>query len=235
MLIMILVTLVSFIPSLLMFLFLRNNRKDDETYRKDCNELLFKGVLICGLVMLFGAMLRIPWNILGIAKDNKLLDRAFVCYVVNALCEEMAKFLYARKYIVKDKTKTSRLDIISYLVISAISFALLEDIVYAFSTSIGQIIVRGVLMGHVPEQLLMGELYGRSIAEKKPGLKVLAFLLPILIHGSYNFLLTDGLPEWAAFVVVTLVIVETVFMICMIFRIKKKRNDPAYTEPVYMK
>ena len=233
--IIILITLASFIPSLLMFLFMRNNRKGDETYRRNCNQLLMKGILICGLVMLFGAALRIPWNLIGLTKDKPLLDRAFVCFVVNALCEETAKFLYARKYIMQDKTKTSRLDIISYLVISAISFALLEDIIYAFSTSIGQIIVRGILMGHVPEQLLMGELYGRSIAEKKPGLKVLAFLLPILIHGTYNFLLSDGLPEWTAFAVVGLVLAETIYMICMIFRIKKKRNDTAYTEPVFMK
>lgn len=229
----VLAAIVSFVPSLLMFFFLRNNRKDDEEYRKDCNQLLLKGIAICGLVMLFGAAVRIPWNLSGIAKDNQLLDRAFVCYIVNAVCEELAKFFYARKFILKNKARVTRLDIISFMVISAISFALLEDIVYVFGSSVGQIIVRGVLMGHVPEQLIMGELYGRSIAQRKPVLKIFAFVIPILIHGTYNFLLTEGLPEWTNFAVLALVAAEFIYMIWKIFDIKKKRSDPAYTTPVY--
>ena len=88
-------------------------------------------------------------------------------------------------------------------------------------------------MGHVPYALFMGLLYSKSIVEKKPFLKVLAFVVPILLHGSYNFLLGDNLPEWSAFVVVTEVILETVFMFYMIFFMKKKRNDPAFTSPVF--
>ena len=231
--ILILALIVSFIPSILMFLFLRNNRKDDEVYHKDCLELLLKGIPICALVMLFGFIVRVPWNITGIGKTYPMLDRFFVCFVVNAICEETAKILFAKKYIEKDKSKTSRLDIISFMVISAISFALIEDIVYVLGSSVGQIIVRGVLMGHVPEQLIMGTFYGKYIAEKKPIAKVLAFALPILIHGSYNFMLSDGLPEWVAMVELLLVAADSIYLIYMIFFIKKKRNDPAYTCPVY--
>ncbi|MBQ5443867.1 MAG: PrsW family intramembrane metalloprotease [Erysipelotrichaceae bacterium] len=231
--VLIIALILSFIPSILMFFFLRNNRKNDEEYKKDCTRLLFQGIAICGVVMLLGALFRIPWNLSGIAKDKPMLDRLFVCFVVNAFCEETAKFLFARKYFMKNREKTSRLDIISFLTISAISFALLEDIVYVFGTNIAQIIIRGVLMGHVPNQLMMGQLYGKGIAEKKPVFRFLGFIVPMLMHGLYNFLLTPDLPEWTAFVEIGLVASEFIYMIRMIFFIRKKRNDPEFTRPVF--
>ena len=162
-----------------------------------------------------------------------LIDRLFTCFLVNAFVEEICKFLTARKTIRSDADRVSRLDIISYMTISAISFGLLEDVVYMFATSIGQIIVRGVLMGHVPYAMVMGLFYGKAAAENKPVYKVLAILVPVLLHGTYNFCLTDGMPDITAFIVVTEVLAETVFMIFMIFFIKKKRNDPVYTCPVF--
>lgn len=224
--------IVSFIPSLLMFFFLKNNRKEDQEYRKDCTKLLSKGFLIAWLVFLFDLAVKILWGLTGL-KDKFWIDRLFNCFVVNATVEEFSKFLVARKFIRKDMSKTSRLDIISFLTIAAIGFGLVEDLVYALGTNIGQIIVRGLLMGHVPYEMLMGMLYSKSIAEKKPSLKIWAFVIPILVHGSYNFLLTENLPDWASIVVVSEVIIEVIYMIYMIFFIKKKRNNPEYTRPIF--
>ncbi|MBR4461549.1 MAG: PrsW family intramembrane metalloprotease [Erysipelotrichaceae bacterium] len=231
--VMVAVALLSFIPSILLFLFLRNNRKDDETYRKDCVSLLGKGLLICTLVLLGDLALKIPWNMIGIGKKYPLLNEIFNCFVINALIEEGAKFLTANKYIKKDMSKTSRLDVISFLVIAALSFGLLEDIVYAFNTNIGQIILRGILMGHVPYAMLTGQLYGKGIAEKKKWLGVLGFILSVLLHGTYNLMLKEDMPDWSAFVVVTETALEFIYMICMIFFIRKKRNDPEYNRPIF--
>ncbi|MBQ6560219.1 MAG: PrsW family intramembrane metalloprotease [Erysipelotrichaceae bacterium] len=231
--VMVLVLLLSFIPSILMFLFLRNNRKDDEVYRKDCNALLGKGLLICMIVFLGDLALKIPWNMTGIGEKYPLINEIFTCFIINALIEEGVKFLTANKSIKKDISKTSKLDVISYLVIAALSFGLLEDIAYVFSTNIGQIIVRGILMGHVPYAMLTGQLYGKGIAEKKKWFGVLGFILSVLLHGTYNFMLKDDLPDWSAFVVVTETALEFIYMICMIFFISKKRNDPDYNRPIF--
>jgi len=225
--------LVSFVPSLLLFYFLRNNRKDDEVYRRDCLSLLGKGVLIAGLVFLLDLLLMIPWTLTGISEKYPIIGQLFKCFIINATVEEFSKFWIARKYIRKDLDKTSRLDVISYLAIAAISFGLFEDVIYTLETNLGQILVRGLLMGHVPYELLMGQLYGKSVAEKKPFCKFLAFFVPILLHGSYNFCLGENLPDWTAFVVVAEVAVLTIYMIRMIFFIKKRRNDPSYTCPIF--
>ena len=225
---------LSFIPSILTFFYLRSFRKDDEVYHKDCQKLLFSGFGICALVMLFGLVLRLPWVFLGLGKNNPMLENLFMCFVITALCEETAKFLAARKYIYKDTGKTSRLDVYAYITIAALSFALLEDVIYAISSNAGQIIVRGVLMGHVPEALIMAHFYSKAVEEKKTVYKVLAFLLPILLHGTYNFLLKDGLPEWTAMVELTLVAVETICTYyTLFFFLRKKKDDPAYTRPIF--
>ncbi len=231
--VMILVALLSFIPSILMFLFLRNNRKEDETYRKDCNALLGKGLLICVIVFLGDFAISIPWNMTGIGDKYPLIDEIFTCFIINALIEEGAKFLTANKFITKDKSKTSKLDVISFLVIAALAFGLLEDIVYAFNTNLGQIIVRGILMGHVPYAMVTGQLYGKGIAEKKKWLGVLGFVIAVLLHGTYNLMLKEDLPDWSAFVVVTETALEFIYMIYMIFFIRKKRNDPEYNRPIF--
>ena len=233
MLILILAVIASFIPSILLFLFLRNNRKDDEEYRKDCLKLLGQGFLVALLVFLFDLLIKIPWTLIGIGKKYPMIDRLFTCFIVNATVEEICKFLVANNTIKKNHAKASRLDIISFLTISAIGFGLVEDIVYVFTTNIGQIIVRGVQMGHVPYELIMGMLYTKAIVDKDDKFKVLAFVIPILLHGSYNFLLTPDLPDWTIPVTLLLVLGEFIYIIYMVFFIRKKRNDASYTSPIF--
>lgn len=230
---MVLVLLASFIPSILLFLFLRNNRKDDENFRKNCNKLLWQGVLIAIGVTLLDAAIVLLWNLTGLGGKNMIVDLLFKTFVVNATAEETVKFLNGRKYIKEDIYRVSRLDVITYMALAAMAFGLFEDILYMFETNIGQILVRGFLMGHVGYGMMMGRLYGKGMKEEKTVYKVLALLIPILLHGLYNFSLKDGLPDVFAFVAVTETFVTTVFLIYMIFFIRKKRNDPEFTDPIY--
>ena len=233
MLILILAVIVSFIPSILLFLFLRNNRKEDEQYRKDCLKLLGQGFLIALLIFLFDLIIKIPWNLIGIGKKYPMIDRLFTCFIVNATVEEISKFLVANNLIKNNSAKVSRLDIISFLTISAIGFGLVEDMIYVFTTNIGQIIVRGIQMGHVPYQLLMSMLYTKGIIDRDDKFRVLAFVAPILLHGTYNFLLTPDLPDWTIPIELLLVLAEFIYIIYMIFFIRKKRNDTSYTDPIF--
>ena len=228
MLIPILVLLASFIPSLGMFFFLRKNR-DDKEYHKACGSLLLKGVLCAVGITLVDLVLKIFWGITGIGDKNWLIDALFHDFIVYAGAEEGVKFYFAKKSIKKELTEVSRLDIISFMTLAAMGFGLFEAVIYAVQTNIPQIIVRGILMGHVGYGLLMGLVYSKGVAEKKSIFKVLALLLPILVHGLYDFSLNDKLPELFMYMAVLNAIATTVFIIVMIFFIRKKRKDPAYT------
>ena len=230
--VMVLVLLASFIPSILLFLFLRNNREDEE-YRKTCDRLFWQGLLIAMGVTLADAAIILLWNLAGLGKNNMIVNLLFKTFVVNATVEETMKFLCGRKFIRKDSDKVSRLDVITYMAIAAMAFGLFEDILYMFETNIGQILVRGFLMGHVGYGMIMGRLYGKGLKENRTVYKVLAILIPILLHGLYNFSLGEGLPDVFAFIVVTETFITTVYLIYSIFFIRKKRNDPEFTEPIY--
>ena len=230
MLIPILILLASFVPSVLMFFFLRKNR-DDDTYRKTCGRLLWKGVFCAAGVALACAVLQIGWNLTGIGKTYPLVNRLFNAFVLAAGVEESVKFLTARGEI-KKAPALSRLDVISFFAITAMGFGLIEDVVYALETNMGQILVRGVLMAHVSYGLLMGLLFSKGMEKSRRGLKVLGLLIPVIFHGLYNFSLDEGLPEVFGFIAVSIAAASAVFLIVMIFFIRKKRKDPAFTEPI---
>ena len=232
--IMVLVLLASFIPSILLFLFLRKNR-EDEDYRKTCDKLFWQGILIATAVGLADAVVVLLWRLTGLAEKNRIVDLLFRTFIVNATVEEMMKFLTGRKFIKKDLARVSRLDVITYMAIAAMAFGLFEDILYMFQTNIGQILVRGFLMGHVGYGMIMGRLYGKGMKENRTVYKVLALLVPIFLHGLYNFSLGEGLPDVFAFIVVTETLLVTAYLIYSIFFIRKKKNDPEFTEPIYQK
>ncbi len=232
MLIPILVLLASFIPSLGMFFFLRKNR-DDKEYHKACGRLLLKGVLCAVGITLVDLVLKTFWGIIGIGDKNWLIDELFHNFIVYAGAEEAVKFYFAKKSIKKDLTEVSRLDIISFMALTAMGFGLFEAVIYAVQTNIPQIIVRGILMGHVGYGLLMGLAYSKGVAQNKNVYKVLALLLPIFVHGLYDFSLNDKLPELFMYLAVLNAIATTVFIIVMISFIRKKRKDPSYTSNIY--
>ncbi len=223
--------LASFIPSILMFFFLRKNREDME-YRKYCGKVLWNGVLCAALVTLACAVLQLGWNLLGIGENSKLLNSLFNAFVLAAGVEESVKFFTAKKAL-KEIPALTRLDVISITAITAMGFGLIEDVVYTMQSNIPQILIRGVLMAHVSYGLFMGLVYGKGIQKKSPGLKALGLLLPILFHGLYNFSLDEGLPELFSYIAVGSALVSTVFLVVMIFFIRKKRKDPEFTTPLY--
>ena len=228
----ILVLLASLIPSVLLFFFLRSNRKEDPEYKKECSKSLLRGVLCAAILVPINLVLQLLWRLTGIGKAYPLLDQLFSAFILAATVEEMLKFLMAKKSFTKQPEKTSRLDVIAFTTICAIGFGLIEDVVYVFETNIGQILVRGLLMGHAAYGLFIGLLYSKGMAKDSTLLKVLAVLIPTFLHGLYDFSLNEGLPDVFAFIAVLDTLFWTVFLIVMIFFVKKKRKDPVYTCPI---
>ncbi|MBO4818630.1 MAG: PrsW family intramembrane metalloprotease [Firmicutes bacterium] len=229
----VLVLLLSFIPAILMFFFLRKNREDPD-YRKACGKLLWKGVLSAALVTLADLIVVLLWGLTGLGDIHWLVNALFKTFVIFATVEEAVKFRTAKKAL-NEQRAVSRLDVISFMAISAMGFGMIEDVVYMLETNIGQIIVRGVMMGHVGYGLIMGLIYSKGMKNGSKFAKFLGLLIPILIHGLYDFSLTENLPEVFDFLAVLNAFGVTVFIIVMIFIIRKKRKDPEFTVPFITK
>ena len=95
-------------------------------------------------------------------------------------------------------------------------------------------LVRGVTMGHASYGFLMGLLMSKGEATQSKPWTALGFLVPWLMHGLYDFSLSDsmGAYDFSALIALALAAADLVIVIAMIFFMRKRRRDAAYTQPL---
>ena len=227
--------IVSYIPALLLFRYLRNLHEDEE-YHKDCGRLLVNGILCSIGVAFLDLLITIAWNALGLAKDMPLVKEMFDAFVIAALVEETVKHMTAGKMVKKNYDKVSWLDCIAYFGIVGIGFQMIETIVYMIESNIGQILVKGFTMGHPAYGMLMGYFVGKRHKTGQKSHEVFGFLLLVFLHGLYDFSLCDeftAINDNLVVVPFILVAIDLFILIRMLFLIKKERKGTEYTEALH--
>ena len=235
MLLMMLSLIVSYAPITILYIYLRNLRKQDEGYRSDCKSLLIKGILCCLGVTALDLILTIILNLIGIKDAHPLIKVLIKAFVIAAFAEELVKYLTVNKVIKKNTGNISWFDCIAFSTIVGIGFQIIETIVYLVESNVGQIIVRGLLMGHPTYGMLMGYFIGKSLYTKNDSFRILALLWPMLLHGLYDFSLADELMKVNDnFVFLPFIILGIGFIIFIriILLIRKERNGGEFTKPL---
>ena len=124
------------------------------------------------------------------------LSVAFFAYLVVALSEEGSKYAVVRLYCYPRKAFDDPFDGIVYSVIVSMGFATLENIGYVLQHGVGTGITRMFLSvpAHATFAVLMG--YHFALAKFNPKNKarnfLLALLLPVIFHGTFDFFLFLG-------------------------------------------
>ncbi len=129
----------------------------------------------------------------------------FSSFVLVAFNEELVKFLILTLYPYRQPFFNEPLDGIVYAVAIAMGFATLENVLYAYQYGLETILMRAftAVPGHAAFAVIMGYFIGRSKFAQKKRKRLLAagLLLPVVIHGTYNFLILqeawDGLVLFA--------------------------------------
>ena len=232
--------LLSIIPSVLIFILLRNRRKDDTLYRKSCNSSFIRGVVSVLPVIGLSLVLYILNAVIRFAAAGRidtLVYKAIYTFVVLALAEEIVKYVAFRLQLKKKFYAYTWADVVAFMVIIGTSFGLIEDVPYAVGASPIVMLVRGFTMGHVGYGFIMGWFYGKRLYTGKKVYGVFAVLLPWLIHGLYDFSLTPELLELNdnfAFIGVSLALLDLVLLVLMIrFFIRSKKKE-RYQQPLIM-
>lgn len=123
----------------------------------------------------------------------------FECFFVVALSEEWGKFVVMKKLTWRNKAFDYRFDAIVYSVCSGMGFAVLENIMYAADGDLYTVIMRAVtsIPGHAVFAIFMGYFYGEARLcrgyDDETGVRRnmrLAFIVPVLLHGFYDFCLS---------------------------------------------
>ena len=124
------------------------------------------------------------------------LSVAFFSYCIVAASEEISKFLMLRFFLYPRKHFDDPFDGIVYAIMVGMGFATIENIGYVYQHGVGTGILRMFLAvpAHGTFAVLMGYFTGFAKFRKqgKMGYFILALLLPIIFHGSYDFFLFLG-------------------------------------------
>lgn len=160
-------------------------------------------------VLIYGAIFSIPCagierflgSVIKSFYDTETIRFAWIDNTVGvALVEEFSKWLVFMLLVWKNENFDYRYDGIVYAVSASLGFAALENILYVISfgsgVSIGRAIFAipghttfGVFMGYYLSRAKHFSLHYKSIRENI--CKILSLALPMVIHGCYDFLLSD--------------------------------------------
>lgn len=121
-------------------------------------------------------------------------------FFVIALVEEGFKYLFTMLGSWKDKAFNYRFDAIVYAICVSMGFAIVENIMYVSQYGLMTAIMRAVMSipGHCIFALYMGYYMGNAKMQEKmhnpkKGKSLrLALLVPVLLHGSYDFMASSS-------------------------------------------
>jgi RsiW-degrading membrane proteinase PrsW (M82 family) len=184
---------ISLAPILIIAFYIYNRDK----YEKEPIPLLLRallaGVLIVLPVVLIEKLLSMPSEMM-----EGLPAAAYTAFVVAGLTEEGIKFLAFCFFFWNNKNFNEKFDGIVYSVYIALGFAGIENILYVFSGGYGVGLIRALtaVPAHALFGIVMGYYFGlaKFNQTQRKGYLILAFVLPLLFHGLYDFLLMSNSP-----------------------------------------
>ena len=160
---------------------------------------------------------------------NTALRDVLLYFVVVAGCEEGFKYLFLRRRTWFDDNFNCQYDAVVYAVAVALGFALWENLSYVFKYGFGTALVRAVtaVPGHACFGVFMGAWYGSAkradnfgYQDKSLLYRVLSVLVPMLLHGLYDYIATRT-GDSSTWIFVVFVVV----MFFISFQIVKKLSD----------
>ena len=207
-------------------------------YRKDRLEHEPTGLLI--LLVVFGILstsLASFVERIGLRIFSKITDptgEVFALlsnFLVIGLAEEGSKYLFLRWRTWKNPNFNCRFDGLVYAVFVALGFALWENLYYVVMYGMGGALIRAVtaIPGHACFGVFMGVWYGqakqmenRGELEQSKKFRILSVVIPMLLHGLYDYIATR---ESGELTTVFLVFIIAMFAAAFLMVRKFSRED----------
>ena len=181
----------TFLPAIIVgcFFYFANRFKDSKFFIAKAFGL---GILIC-----FPAGYLNTFVLKTFSNNNPINDALLVGFFAGGLIEELLKF-FALLFYLPTQKKLKKFDIVIFALFISLGFAVYENFGYVFDpsgasfdiaflrafTAVPMHIFNGIIMGY------FFEFYSKTGDKKFVGYTV---LLPIILHGSYNFFVTENM------------------------------------------
>ena len=251
--------IISFPISILLFIWMLRIKKNDPFPKGSVVTMLITGVL-CTIAatiitLLFGLLVLVirigPDSVAALFSDPTseaavgitarietmsgkptLLGMFLNAFVITAAVEEGLKYLAMRLSSRKPGVIKNRMDALICAAIVGLAFQVVEDFIYA-SGSLMSAIFRAITPFHFLFGAIMGYYYGLSLVSGKKSDRVKALLIPILIHGLYDFSI-NCLDINEYYIILTLAVMVFTFALTvfMLFKIYKWSREGTLSEPI---
>ena len=154
-------------------------------------------------------------------------------FIGVALVEELLKYLVVRNQVLSHKEYDEPIDAMLYMIIAALGFAALENILILFQIGPGFLWGRtleisvfrflGATVLHALTSGTIGYFLALSFFDKKKGLKFIALglLIAVVLHGFYNFFIMKGEGNLKVFVPLVILIGLAIFVALGIKKLQK--------------
>ncbi len=188
--------LIALIPTMILFYFVYHEDKIEKEPLYLLIILFCLGIVGTIISININNFLKNNFYFLNIPIENwSFKEIIFHSFVVIAILEEGIKWLITFLSIWKNKNFNYTYDGIIYSVVVALGFASLENIFYVLNYGLVTGIFRGILS--VPGHAFFGVFTGYYLGlakQRKNKIKCLflSFLIPVLLHGIFDFLLLSN-------------------------------------------
>ncbi len=184
---------ISIAPVLIIAFYIYNRDKYEKEPLSVLIKALFAGVIIVLPVVLTEKLLKSLFQ-----DPGELQQIAYNAFIVAGFTEEGMKFLTFYFFFWNNKNFNEKFDGIIYAVYISLGFAAIENILYVFTGgyTVGILRTFTAVPAHALFGITMGFYFGlaRFNIKRRTVYLILAFLLPFIFHGVYNFLLMSNTP-----------------------------------------
>ena len=164
-----------------------------DKYEKEPRQLLLKAFVFGCLTVFPVIAVEMSLDIFETA-DESLLAAGYTAFIVAGLVEEAFKFFVFMAIIWRRREFNEMYDAIVYSVYISLGFATVENIGYVLATGFNTALIRSLtaVPAHALFGVAMGYYLGIAKFSRAPMRRAYlhkALLIPILLHGIYNFIL----------------------------------------------
>ena len=229
--------LVSLVPTLVLYLWMRKALCRDDAGCRRLYDRSFRGGLLCSFPVIgASAVLNAALLLTGLAERNPLLYQALYTFIVLALAEEAVKFITFRRRLKKTEVPLSWLDVAAAATLVGLGFGTVENLVLSIGSGVVTMLIRAFTIAHGGYGFVVGYFYGKGVKTGKPFWKIFGLVLIWLIHGLYDFSLSkefDALNDNLVVVPVTIAFLDLVLAVVLVVFFARARKRELYTEPLF--
>ena len=186
------------LPAIVLLVYIYRHDRLEAESPKLLRKLVFMGILSTAFAMVVET---VGESLLAQLQLNERIYNFLLYFLIVAGSEEGGKYILLKRKTWREPEFNCQFDGVVYATFVSLGFALWENISYVMSLGIGTAVIRAVtaVPGHACFGVYMGAFYGIAKRCERLGDKaaskfyrVMAYLAPVALHGTYDYIATEG-------------------------------------------